>query len=84
MLNRLIFQLACMHDNAIVVVVCSLNSLIERHIQELANQGIATCSLGVDGLLKDGILRRSVAWYLPAQPLIVPEERWLYRPNPST
>ena len=65
-----------MHDNAVVVVVCPLNSLIECHIQELANQGIATCSVGVDGLLKDGILRHSMAWNLPAKPLIVPEERW--------
>ena len=73
--NRLIFQLACMHDNAIVVVVCPLHSLIECRIQELANQGIATCSLGVDGLLEDGILKHSVAWYLPAQPLIVGDER---------
>ena len=74
--NRLIFKIACMLDNAVVVVVCPIPSLIECRIQELVNQGIATCSVGVDGLLKDGILKHSVAWYLPAQSLIVREERW--------
>ena len=40
---------------ATLVVVCPLSALIESHIQELANHGIAVCTLGDAGLLEDDI-----------------------------
>lgn len=58
--KSLIFQLvpaicANLHDqgfdypkNAVLLVICPLTALIDSHIQELADRGIAACSLGDD------------------------------------
>ena len=84
--KSLIFQLvpivcSYLHDqgfkypkNATLVVVCPLSALIESHIQELADHGIAACSLGDAGLLDDDIPKHSIVFTSPE--LIVREEKW--------
>ena len=58
----------------ILSVIFPLSSLVESHIQELANYGISSCYLGGNGLVKDDVLQQSVVFTSPE--LAAREERW--------
>ena len=84
--KSLIFQLvpsvcSYLHDegfdypkNAILVMICPLRSLIDSHIEELAEHGISSCCLGDDGFLEEDVLKYSIL--LTSPELIVRKERW--------
>ena len=55
-------------------MICPLTALTDSHIQELADRGIAACSLGDDSVLDDDILKHSIIFTSPE--LIIQEERW--------
>ena len=78
--KSLIFQLvprvcACLNDqgyshpkNAMLLVVCPLNSLIDAHIEELKDHGISACFLGQEGLEEEDVSKHYLTFLRSAAP----------------
>jgi len=62
--------------NAIVLVVCPLNSLIDSHIRELHSRGISASSLTGEDVDETGILAGKYSFLFASPESFLENERW--------